>query len=479
MRTIRDPEGHLTADEAKLAARLVSRIKARTTADGKIMTLDLRHRTFRNLGRVTMFRPGGTSWPDAGQTTDDENIATDWIMQRGGYAQYLSRRLKAEDGSGDRIAVADAAERYVAHLKQVHGDRHNTFINRKSCVNAHITPALRSTPLSALSRTTVRLFLNSMTTVKQGACVPAAQRTKENAYQALQAIWRFTYPDDGCPFAGISIEDPKGSKDRRARIIAGDIEGVVPEKTYDADQVLTLLLTAMWWDAHVLRRSNQRPRYTPLTAELIATGFGTGQRVGEAMRWRWKHIIAEFGVAMVPGTKNENAWRLIPLQRTLQPWLAEIQRKAAASGKSTLPNDHVFKMKPNRENVELTDAKLFIRRVGDVMRMANLKIPQKATHACRATHATIGGLNPVLVDLPSLQTYLGHEAHGGGATEVYMNRSHLNMVIAAMPEAHRELIQLPTPSEVAALLPDFVPPGMKAGGFTMLEEWRAASRPGG
>lgn len=479
MKTISETSGYLTIDEGKLAALLVSRLKCRQTREGTVMTLDLRHRQFHGLGRITMYRPGGTGWPDAGQTTDDEGIAEKWILQRGGYAQYLHRQMLTEGGIADRVSVADAGRNYIAHLHDLHGPRHNTYINRKSSINAHISPAFGDTPLMALSRPAVRRFLARLTTIKEGRRVAAAQRTKENTYQTLLAIWRFVYEDDGCPFAGISLSAMKSSKEQRARIIAGEIDGVVPDRTYDADQILTLFLTAMWWDAHVLKRPNQAPRYRPFTAEVLAIGFGTGQRIAEGMRWRWKHLLMDEEVAFVPGTKNANAWRLIPLQRSLLPWLAEIRCKVEASGRIVQSTDHVLQMRPGEENEELSDSKTMIRRVGEVMRMAGLKIPGKATHACRATHATIGGLQSVLVDLPSLQTYLGHEAHGGGATEVYMNRSHLNLVIAAMPAAHRELIKLPTPSEVAALLPDFVPPGMKTGGFTMLKEWRAANRPGG
>ena len=94
------------------------------------------------------------------------------------------------------------------------------------------------------------------------------------------------------------------------------------------------------------------------------------------------------------------------------------------------------------------------------------------------TDATMGKLNERLVDLVSLKTYLGHSAHGG-ATEKYVDRVHIDLIISKMPASHREFINLPTPYELRAQLPGFIPSGMRDGGFTMLKDWRTAGRPGG
>lgn len=479
MRTTRDTPGHLTVEEGKLAIVLSQRLKLRKTAQGEVYTLDLRHHSVGHLGRLTMYQPGGATWPHAGETTAEEDTAWEWLTQRGGYAQYVARTLSASaNGAPQHVTVAVAAAAYLAHLAIRKGRLHNTFINRTSAFHKHIGPYFGNTPLIALTRKSVRLFLETLTTVKGGEAVAAACRTKGNTQQALLALWRHTYPDDGCPFGGISIDDASGDRARRTQIIAGDVADVMQAKTHDADQIANMLLTAMWYDAHVLRRPCQRPRFMPLTAETMVMQFVTGMRVSETMRTRWKHILESREAVLVPGLKNTNALRVIPLQRSVIPWLKAMRLKALKGGREATPHDHVLQMQPGRDNRELYTAKQMIRRISDVMRLSGHKIDKKATHACRNTYATMGKLSENLVDLVSLKTYLGHDVHGG-ATERYVDRFHIDLIIGKMPSSHREFIALPTPDELLARLPGFVPPGMKDYGFTMLKEWKAAGRPGG
>jgi len=469
--------GHLTTEEAKVAAELVRRLKPRRTQHGTHWTLDLRHRRFGGLGRVTLFYPSGPAWPDAGQTTDNRTAAVDWIMMRGGYAQYITRRKSvAGNGLSERLSVAEAADQYLKHLESTLGRSHNTFINRQSVFRCHVNPVLGSTPLVALNRKSVREFLGKLTIRKQGKAVPAALRTRDNTRAALLALWHFAYPDDGCPFFGISLTDVRGARVRRERIVAGDVREVIQPKAFDDDQVADILLTAMWYDAHVLARPCQRSKFVPLTCEALAVAFATGMRIGEIARWRGKHVMEDDGVALVAGTKNLNALRVIPLQTTLRPWLARIRAKVAAAGGDLSPTAHVLPMMYGKENRELRTSKQLIRRFAEVMRLSGHKIDQKAAHACRNYHATVGKLNGHRVDLPSLKCYLGHVAVGG-ATERYVDRTHIDLIVREMPAAHRQFITLPIPSELEVRLVGYAPPGMKAGNFTQLQEWRTAGRP--
>jgi len=471
--------GHLTTEEAKLAAELVRRLKSRRTLNGRHWTLDLRHRRFGGLGRVTLFCPSGPSWPDAGQTTDNRAAAVDWIMMRGGYAQYIARRRSvAGSGLSERLTVADAADQYLKHLETTLGRSHNTYINRQSAFRCHVNPALGHTPLVALNRKSVREFLGTLTIRKQGKTVPAALRTRANTRAALLALWHFTYPDDGCPYFGISLTDTRGARARRERIVAGEVREVIQPKAFDDEQVADILLTAMWYDVHVLKRPCQRSRFVPLTCEALVVAFATGMRIGEIARWRVKHVMENEGVALVAGTKNANALRVIPLQTTLRPWLARIRGKVTAAGGDMSPTDHVLPMMYGMENRELRTSKQLIRRIADVMRLSGHKIDQKAAHACRNYHATVGKLNGHLVDLPSLKSYLGHVAVGG-ATERYVDRTHIDLIVREMPASHRQFIKFPSPAELEARLAEYVPLGMKACGHTQLQEWRAAGRPSG
>lgn len=479
MRTISEMAGHLTPAEATIATKLFQRLTSRKMGNGRIWTLDLRHRSLGNLGRLTMYRPGQTGWPNVGQTTTDEETAKAWILERGGYAQFVTRRLSASaNGVPENITVAAASALYLDHLEHTLGRAHNTFINRKSAFHRHINPHLGKTALIALGRKTVRDFCDKLTTRKNGKKVMAALRTKDNTRQALLALWRYTYPDEGCPYFGISLNAASNERARREQIIDGDIEGVMNVKSFDAVQIRDILLTAMWYDAHVLSRPCQGPRFTPLTAETLAMAFATGMRISEVMRERWKHILWSREAMLVAGIKNTNALRVIPLQRSLRPWLGTIVTKVAAPDGTVVPGDHVLQMRRGRSNRELYTPKQMIRRISDVMRLAGHKIDQKAAHACRSTYATTGKLNERLVDLVSLKTYLGHGAHGG-ATEQYVDRVHVDLIISKMPASHREFISLPTPDELQAQLSGFIPSGMKDGGFTMLKDWRAAGRPGG
>ncbi|MFA6547071.1 MAG: tyrosine-type recombinase/integrase [Limisphaerales bacterium] len=471
--------GHLTAEEAKVAAELVRRLKQRRSRNGTRWTLDLRHRRFGGLGRVTLFYPSGPSWPEAGHTTDDRAAAVDWIMMRGGYAQYIARRKRvAGNGLSERLTVAEAADQYLKHLESTLGRLHNTCINRLSAFRCHVNPVFGHTPLVALERKAVREFLGKLTIQRQGRAVPAALRTRDNTRAALLALWHFTYPDDACPYFGISLADPRGVRARRERIVAGDVREVIRPKAFDADEVADILLTAMWYDAHVRARPCQRSRFVPLTSEALAVAFATGMRIGEISRWRGKHLMEREGVALVAGTKNLNALRVIPLQTTLRPWLARIRAKVASDGGDTSPTQHVLPMMYGKENRELCTSKQLIRRFAEVMRLAGHKIDQKAAHACRNYHATVGKLHADLVDLPSLKSYLGHVAVGG-ATERYVDRTHVDLIVREMPASHREFITLPTPRELELRLVGYIPPCMKARGYTQLQEWRAAGRPGG
>lgn len=455
---------HLTTDHARLAGRLVERLRRRSTARSVVWTLDLRSDEFGQRGRINLYAPRTSGWPLTGATTGDRETAIAWIYAEGGYAQWLSRELLADRSnySGD-VRVATAADRYIDWLIKTRGPTHNTTVNRTSCIRAHIVPALGDLPLNSLNRRSVRPFLESLEVMKSvgGTTykLPASLETRDFVRAALLAIWNHAFPDDGCPFNGIKLDDAKGKRTRRDAIIAGDVLDLEPVRTLTSEGLQAVFLAARWYDRHIIQFPRYRATFVPLTTEVVVLLYATGMRVSELARLQWRHVLLERGAIIVPGIKSDNALRVIPLQNAARCWFERLERQAVVR-KRFAPRDFVVAMGVHASNNESSTSNQIIQRVGEVLQLSGYKVPGKATHMFRHTHTTMAAGRTDLIDAESLKVYLGHEEVYGGETDVYVDRKHVELTIARMPPAHRGYIDLPTPEQIEAKLATYSPPEM-------------------
>lgn len=193
-----------------------------------------------------------------------------------------------------------------------------------------IAEALGHQPLHSLNRRNVRAFLEKLIVQKRvrekRLLVPAAPKTRENVRAALLAIWAHTDRDAPCPFIGIGLRPPSDGRVRREAIIAGDVDDLSPDRTLTMQEFETVLLTAMWYDEHILLRPCQRTTFVPLTVDVIVGLYATAMRVSELARFRWQLLREAQRGLIVPGTKTDNALRPAAAR------MAAVDRAPAATG---------------------------------------------------------------------------------------------------------------------------------------------------
>lgn len=455
------------------ALELIERLKLRTDlADGDAYTLDLRHRRFAFLGRLTLRCPTDAGWPKYGRTTNNLGTAKEWV--RDAYAQFINLAIAQRQrdamvaapsvAPSPLLTVGQACTKYLHALANDPTTPATTLRNRRSTVGKHIVPKLGPLVLAALTENVVREWLNDLrvrASDGNGGRVekPAALGTRRDVRACLKAVWKHTMGKTPAPFAGIELTDPAARADFREKIRNGNLEVLLAPRSgaYTPTEVRRILAAARWYDqTQIASRRNTRTVAVPNTAAAMALLIGTGMRVDELCLLRWKCIDELHGAIWVLGTKTLNAPRLIPLQEQLRPWLEELRRLAAPVGASPDwapdPEAFVVRTNPRRPSV-MASAKTIGARFTEVLRWAGLKRPGKATHWARATHASWGRAASRMVSIEDLQDYLGHgEAHGE-TTSVY-----ITSMAELLPEDHKRYIQhLPDPETATALAADFEP----------------------
>jgi integrase len=440
-----------------MIALLEKRLEQRQDSRSSAYRFDLRHSAFgplRARSYLTLRDPDAAGWPEKGSTTGDPTTAKQWIVAPGGYADWVLARLGSVRGS-----VAEAADRYIEQLREERGNDDNTVSNRASCVKVHIKDGLGHHLLEKLDKPTVRTFLTERTVRVAGDKTGkrAAPATIGAIRDTLNAIWASVDPDRAPPWAGLRIKPPSNHRARADAVRAGEV-GVGHKVTgYTPEELTRALVAAMWYDLHAIERlPNVVETSVPNTAGIIACYTGCAMRREELAYWRWRHVYRAEGAVWVPGTKNESAPRWTPLQDALLPWLAWLQAQREARGGPVDPASYVasatWKLRADPKYMyKASGRNTYDRRIAITLILAGLKLPQKSTHVWRATHITWA---EKLAGLPTntVQDFVGHSAPYGKTTTKYVDRRPPFF----QPE-YRRYLQLPTPDEIAALVPTFKP----------------------
>ena len=428
---------------------LSARLRMRGRAKDKVWCLDLRQEAFGMLGRLTLRDPGHPHWPKKGRTTSDQKTAERWLEER--YLSYVRAEaaLKAGGGSGTPAMITEACDRFIADLSKTLGADHNTVANWRSVFNVHVKPALGNLPLTALDTPRVRAFLEGLevTRRKHGKIrkEPAGFRTRTNVRTALQALWRHFHKDVPPPFGAIHLENDDRKRLIRDAAKRGELFLQDTPDTYSSAEILEILAHAMAYDHLVITgRPNIAATVIPNTAEVIALQLGFATRIEELMALRWRQVLENPGIARIPGTKNDNAWRWVPIQDCVRPWLTRLRSHAGEPA----PNDYVVRTDPRpRGQGRKPSKKTYQSRISRVLTRARLKYNQELTHIFRATHITWATANGY--PNASLRRWIGHAiSEEQGAFGAYIDPDRVARDLT--PRDRTYLVGLPSPDECAA-----------------------------
>lgn len=466
--------------ESQFAQKLVRQLSRRPTTDGVVYTLDLRAKQFAGTPatRITLRAPDAPGWPDLGRTTEDEAEARRWVEES--YAKWLMKEigLKSVNPDGPRT-VSEGAVLFVQSLvvvKRAADGSHVENVRAKdaslvSMIRTHVVPLLGHLPMAAIEPETVGDSVKCLMVskaVSQGVTKreEAARGTKRRFLAALSAIWRHSYPFRPIPWAGVRIPDDSLEKANSGEVNGFDDESILlgDEDTgaLTSEQLLRLLVAAMYSDLKRLADRKVRDSFLPNTAHAIALQVSTGVRISELADIRWGHIFTK-GYCVIQNAKRKQVGqprRVVPVQETVQAWLDELR---ITEGAHLEPNGYVIRTDPRGGTRKKAALTTLAKRIADAHVVAGVKQEGKATHGLRATYASHADNCPH-IDGKTLQKYLGHHRVYGMSTDQYIRQ-----MIDMMQDSHRRIIKLPTPDEVRAALADFVP--------VELKPWRERKKP--
>lgn len=451
-----------------LKRALEKRLVKRATTDGVVYTLDLRQKRYEQLPskRVTLRRPGDPGWPNTGATTDDEEVAKEWINDK--YAEWIGNQLALESAAAGSasLTVREAAQRLVDSFKVTTQLSDGTVVDRipdhkksrVSMLRRNVLPALGHLKLAQLDAKTVgdaidnlriRKTSESGTTVK----VPAEAGTKRNFKSALSEVWRHTYKYERAPFRDVRIEEPEVLSSESYEVedyeddswLGDDRTGAL-----DPQQLTRVLVAAMYLDRELMRRPNLRELMIPNTAHAIALQATMGTRLIENCKIRWGHMF-NAGYTIIHNAKVKQVGverRAVPTQNALLPWLEDLR---AMEGRPIPAKAFVIRTNPSGDWVDQAAANTIARRIAMALELAGVKIPRKATHPLRATYASQMEASQ-LVSAGLIKRYLGHHRVYKTSTDKYIRQ-----LVSMMKKSHRSVIRIPSPARVRAMLDTFEP----------------------
>lgn len=441
-------------DTEQLKEALKERIRKRpyksSEGESEVCYLDLRSKTWGEIGTPVLRNPAAPGWPDAGETTHHLATAQSWISDSGNrIAESISFQLRGGDTS---LLVQNAVEPYIKamHEDEHLGPEHPTVSQRRSHLRTHISAKLAGQRLLTLPKDVVQKWLDGLEVTKwqhgMPHAQPASKNTRKAVYASLVALFHHHFPGQAVPFAGVTISDrKKEAKRRRDLVQQGRGRELIRKMTFTPDEILRILLTARFIDTH--------PEVGVIAdwacrtlAPLTATQLAFASRIVELCNVLWLDIEAD-GFAFVAGTKTPSALRYMPLQTSVLPWL-ELLKKAQAP--FCRPEHHILRLHPAQDAKPNKD--VWARRMGAVQKIAGLKIEQERSHIYRRTHTSMG----TMAGIPphEIKLLIGHSEVAGGATDVY-----IQMIRQLTRPEHREYIKLPSPQEVDAILAEgWTPP---------------------
>lgn len=435
----------MTLDELQKA--LTGRIQRRK--DNNNLFLDLRAKLWGAIGSPVLFNPSDPRWPGGGETTTHLGTAKSWINQKDQkIARWVQRQLAGQDMG---LTVADAVEAFITAMHgDVHlGPRHSTVQQRRSYLRNHVVPALGKHRLATLPNAAVQKWINGMEVRESRGDgtwkkVPASKASREAALAALVALFRFHYPDqESCPWGRITIDLRKQEAAYRTMMVrAGRARELVQKGTYNPDEIRVLMLTARFLDRRLGGEDYVNilaPWAAANLAPSMAEQFGFASRISELVEVR-ESMIENDGFALIPGTKSDNAIRLVPVQDSLWPWIAAARDLKVGPVR---PEHYLLRTHPQYD--ALPNATIYARRMAWVQEIAGLKLPRKRSHIFRASHAS----HAIMSGIPGheVKLLLGHSGIFGGATDEY-----IEMIREMIRPEHRTYLSIPSPQELDAEL---------------------------
>lgn len=412
----------------------------------------------------------------SGTSTCDRRLAEYWVVQH--YAPQLWREMKASGSavSDVRLTVAQATDRYVASLGKVDPDTRTIKIPRKhkarvSKLRVHIVPRLGSMLLSTVVQDHVSLVLNAMTvTVRENGVTttrPAMHSTRLETLKALAAVWRHTFRNTPVPFREAYLEKTAPSEER-PDVDANDLEeldkylqAIMKEGVMTLAEVEQSLIGALHMDQQTLRCRHLK-NYLPISAHVIALLVGLGLRVSELVKLQWQNINLEKLIVMVPQSKivygpngkpNKDTHRLVPIQRSLVPWIRSLM---AICGVRSTRGCKSFVVQLSRSALHSSrqaSEDSVIARVSRALKYAGTKPQRKSSHFGRATHVSIATMTPGL-ETRIIKAIVGHAAFEGETNRYFKLRwENLRPI-------HHRYLQLASPTDVAKGAKEFVKGGV-------------------
>ena len=462
----------LTPEERAIAqfeARLLTRLKERPTADGEVITLDLRSKHFAGAesDRLTLYCPDDAEWPRSGRTTNDIEEATRWVKQR--YTSWLWEQVDISKATRDDATLTwrQGAQHYIDRFVTIERRADGTIVehvppskrSRLSLIRRHIIPRFGHLPMTSLDGDTAGKAAESLMVLKPDASasnalkVSASYGTKLNFKAALFAIWKANFRNRRAPFADMVIEQPRVEQKLSTEVFEFDDEselGVDTTGALDMEQLMHLLVAAMWRDWIQMQKPNIKVVMIPNTAHTIALQVGLGPRISELRNIRWGHLNRKSLYARIHNAKMHQVLveqRATPLQLSLRPWIQELQEMDHRYH----PNSFVIRTDPRAPGDVPAAQNTIADRIGHALKLAGLKRPRKETHGLRATYASLLDQSGEVTER-MVRRYLGHQRIYGCSTDRYVRQ-----MIAEMKDSHRDIIKLPTPDEVRAQVASFKP----------------------
>lgn len=328
-----------------------------------------------------------------------------------------------------------------------------------SMIRNHVVPSLGHLPLAALDPESVGKAATTFEIRKADSAGRKSRRlaspgTQRRFLAALSVIWRHTYPFRPIPWKGVRIVEKVDAPADSDLVSGFDDESILlgDEDTgaLTQEELVRTLVAAEYRDQQILREKKSRNSFVPNTPHAIAMQVGLGPRVSELVDVRWGHIFTK-GHVILRNAKVQQVLvkkRAVPTQHSLQPWIEELRVR---EGEALHHNGFVIRTNPRGGVFAKAAITTLANRISAALELAGVKRPGKATHGLRATFASHADACPDITG-KMVQRYLGHHRVYGKSTDEYVRQ-----MIGMIRESHRNIIKLPTPEEVRAMVKDFVP----------------------